>query len=74
MQCTHLEELKVAVEEYTAQLESITFNGTMPDEPKLVSMAILKDLLKDTWACTKDLSQAYLMAQSLMPKNVNDIE
>ena len=41
MHCKHLEELKVAVEEYTAQLESITINGTMPDDSKPVSMAIL---------------------------------
>ena len=72
--CKHLEELKVAVGEYTAQLESITINGTIPGEPKPVSMAILKDLLKDSWACTKDLSQGCLMAQSLIPKKVKDIE
>jgi len=28
MNCKHLEELKVAVEEHTAQLESITINAT----------------------------------------------
>ena len=69
-----MEELNVAVEEYTAQLESITINGRMPDESKPVSMVVLKDLLKDSWACTKDLSQACLMAQSLEPKKVKDIE
>ena len=74
MHCKHLEELKVAMEEYTAQLESITINGTMLDESKPVSMAILKDLSKDSWACAKDLSQACLLAQSLMPKKVKDIE
>ena len=74
MHCKRLEDLKVSVKEYTAQLESITINGTMPGESKPVSMAILKDLLKDSWACTKDLSQGCLMAQSLMPKKVKDIE
>ena len=74
MRGERLEELKVAVEEYTAQLESITINGTMPGEPKPVSMAILKVLLKDGMDCTKDLSQACLMAQSLMPNKVKDIE
>ena len=54
--------------------KSITINGTMPDDSKLVHMAILKDLLKDSWACTKDLSQACIMAQSLMPKKAKDIE
>ena len=48
MHCKHLEELKDAVEEYTAQLEGITINGTIPDEPKPASMAVLKDLLKDS--------------------------
>ena len=32
MHCKHLEDLKVAVEEYTAQLESITINGTVTGE------------------------------------------
>ena len=62
------------VEECTAQLESITINGTMPDDTKPVYMAILRDLLKDGWECTKDLRQACLMAQSLMSKKVKDIE
>ena len=48
MHCKHLEELKVAVEQYTAQLESITINGTMPDDSRPVSLAILKNLLKDS--------------------------
>ena len=74
MHCKHLEELKVAMEEYTAQLERITINGTMPDDSKPVSMAILKDLLKDNWACAKDLSQACIMARSLMPKKAKDME
>jgi hypothetical protein len=68
MHCIHLEELKVAVEKCSAQLESITINGTMPDDSTPVYMAILKDLLKDSLACTKDLSQACIMAQSLMPQ------
>ena len=72
MHCKHLEELKVAVEQYTAQLESITINGTMPDDSRPVPMAILKNLLKDSWACTKDLSQACIMAQALMPKRVQE--
>ena len=62
------------MEEYIAQLESITINGTITGESKPVPMAILKDLLKDSWGCTNDLSQGCLMAQSLMPKNVKDIE
>ena len=62
------------MEQYTAQQTNITINGTIPDDSKPVCMAILKDLLKDNWACTKDLSQACLMAQSLMPKQVKDIE
>ena len=66
--CLNLEELKVAVEGFTAQLESMTINCTMPDDPRPVSMATLKELLKDSWAYTKDLSQACLMAQALMPK------
>ena len=74
MHCKAWRSSGFSVEEYTAQLESITINGTMPGESKPVSMAILKDLLKDSWACTKDLSQACLMAQSLMPKKVNDID
>ena len=74
MHCKHLDELKVAMEEYTAQLERITINGTMPDDSKPVPMAILKDRLKENWACTKDLSQTCLMAQSLMSKKVEDIE
>jgi len=44
----------------------------MPDDSKSVSIAILKDLLKDSWACTKDLSQACIMAQALMPKRVQE--
>ena len=68
MHCKHLEELKVAMETYTAQLESITINGTMPDDSKPASMAIPKDVFNDSCACTKDLSQACLMAQSLLPK------
>lgn len=66
--CLNLEELKVAVETSTAQLENITINGTMLDDPKPVSMATLKELLKDSWASTKELSQACLMAQALMSK------
>ena len=50
----------------------------MPDGSKLVFMAILQDLLKDSWACTNDLSQACIMAQALMPKRAqekaNDID
>ena len=53
----HLEELKAAVEKFTGQLESITINGTMPDECRPVSLATLKKLLKDSWAYTKDLSR-----------------
>ena len=60
------------MEQYTAHLESITINGTMPDDSRPVSMAVLKDLLKDNWACTKDLSQACTMAQALMPKLVQE--
>ena len=41
---------------------------------KPVSMALLKDLLKDSWACAKDLSQACITAQCLMPKKAKDIE
>ena len=41
-------------------------------------MAILKDLLKDSLACTKDLSPAYIMSQALIPNRVqekaNDID
>ena len=74
MHCKHLEDFKVAMEEYTAQLESIAIKGTMPVKSKPVSMAILKDRLKNNWACTKDLSQGCLMAQSLMHKKVKDIE
>ena len=66
--CANLEELKAAVEGFTGQLESITINGTMPDETRPVSVATLKELLKDSWSYTKDLSQACLMAQALMPK------
>ena len=66
--CQHLEELKVAVENFTAQLESVTINGTLPDDTRPVSMATLKELLKDSWAYTKDLTQALIMAQPLMPK------
>ena len=55
MHCKHLEEFEVVVENYTAQLENITINGTMPDDSKPVSVAILKDLLKHTWASSKDL-------------------
>ena len=66
--CLNLEELKAAVEGFTDQLESITINGTMPDDTRPVSVATLKELLKDSWAYTKDLSQACLMAQALMPK------
>ena len=66
--CLNLEELKVAVEGFTAQLESITINGTMPNDTRPVSVATLKQLLKDSWAYSKDLSQACLMAQALMPK------
>ena len=66
--CANLEELKAAVEGFTGQLESITINGTMPDDTRPVSVATLKELLKDSWAYTKDLSQACLMAQALMPK------
>jgi hypothetical protein len=46
----------------------------MPDDSEPVTMAILKDLLKDSWACTKDLSQSCIMAQALMPKQAKDIE
>ena len=74
MHCKHLEELKVAMEEYTAQLKSITINGTMPDGSKPVAMAILKDLLKDSSDCTKDWPQGCLMAQSLKPNKGKDIE
>ena len=63
-----MEELKVAVENFTAQLESVTINGTLPDDTRPVSMATLKELLKDSWAYTKDLTQALIMAQPLMPK------
>ena len=56
MRCKHMDELKVAMEQYTAQLESITINGARPDDSNLVPMAVLKDLLKASWACTKDLS------------------
>ena len=72
MRCKHLEELKVAMEKYSAQMESITINGTMPDDSRPVPLAILKKLLKDSWACTKDLSQACIMAQALMPKRVQE--
>ena len=72
MHCKHLEELKVAVEQYTAQLESITINGTMPDDARPVSMAVLKNLLKDSRARTKDLTQACIVAQALMPKKVQE--
>ena len=72
MHCKHLDELKVAMEQHTAQLESITMNGTMPDDSGLVSMAILKDLLQESWANTKDLSKACIMAQALMPKRVQE--
>ena len=58
--------------EYTAQLESITINCTMPDDSKPVPVAILKDLLKVSWACTKDLSHACILAQALMPKRVQE--
>ena len=60
------------LEQYTAKLESITINGTMPDDSTPVSIAVLKDLLKESWACTKDLSQACIMAQALMPKRVQE--
>ena len=66
--CLNLEELKVAVDGFTGQLESITINGTLPDDTRPVSVATLKQLLKDSWAYSKDLSQACLMAQALMPK------
>ena len=66
--CQNLEELKVAVESFSAKLENITIDGTLPEETQPVSMAILKDLLKDSWSHSKDLSQACVMAQTLMPK------
>jgi hypothetical protein len=72
--CQHLEELKAAVENFTAKLESITINGTLPDEDKPVPMATLKELLKDSFAYSKDLSQACIMAQPLMPKKPQQVK
>ena len=46
----------------------------MPDDSKPVSMTILKDLFKDSRACTKDLSQACTMAQALMLKKAKAID
>ena len=66
--CANLEELKAAVEGFTGQLEGATINGSMPDDTRPVSVATLKELLKDSWAYTKDLSRACLMAQAYMPK------
>ena len=68
----HLEELKVAVENFNAKLENITIDGTLPEDSQPVSMATLKELLKDSWAHSKDLSQACIMAQALMPKKPQD--
>ena len=47
MQCKHSEELKVAVEKYSPQLESITINGAVPDNSRPVPLAVLKNMLKD---------------------------
>ena len=66
--CQNLEELKAAVEELSAKLENIAIDGTLPGEPQLVSLATLKNLLKDSWAHIRGLSEACIMAQALMPK------
>ena len=72
MHCKSMEELKVAMEKYSAQMESITINCAMPDDSRPVPLAIFKNQLKESWACTKDLSQACIMAQALMPKRVQE--
>ena len=56
------------MEQYTAHLESINIYCKIPDDSRFVPMAVLKDLLKGSWACTKDLSQACIMSQALMSK------
>ena len=66
--CQNLEEIKAAVEEFSAKLETIAIDVTLPGDPQPVPLATLKDLLKDSWAHSKDLSQARIMAQALMPK------
>jgi hypothetical protein len=63
-------ELKTKVAELCEALESVTINGTLPGSDELVPLAKLKEMLKDLFSNSKQLAQACVMAQTLMPKPV----
>ena len=63
-------ELRANVAGMSEALESVTINGKLPGSDVQVPLGKLKEMLKDLFCNSKQLAQACVMAQTLMPKPI----